>query len=104
MNDPHREIKFTFLCPEKQAVDFKIRVKYDGLTQAAFFQQVMLLYLENADEFLPVLEKIKMKKAKMGITKIRNSFKEIETGKRKMTDLSLTESEKRSLFDLIEES
>ena len=103
MNEPHKQMKFTFTCSEKQAVDFKIRIKYDGLTQSSFFQEVLDLYLSNEGSFLPVLKKIKLKKAKMGKAKIESSLREIRRGKKIIKDLALSDLEKESLFDLIEE-
>ena len=55
MKEPNREVTVTFSCLEKQAVDFKIRVKYDGLTQSSFFQEVLRTYLEGDPEFFPVI-------------------------------------------------
>ena len=102
MNDPNRNVTMTFSCAEKHAVDFKIRIKYDSLTQSSFFQEILRLYLISDPDFLLTLEKIKTNKAKMGKSKVTKSIKEINKGRELMKSLSLTESEKSSLFDLIE--
>lgn len=102
MRDPTREATITFSCVEKQAADFKIRIKYDGLTQSSFFQEVLSLYLESDSDFLEILYKIKTKRARMGKAKITRALKETRKGKKTMENLSLTDSEKSSLFDIIE--
>tara|TARA_B100000927_G_scaffold18019_1_gene13914 strand:+ start:1767 stop:2084 length:318 start_codon:yes stop_codon:yes gene_type:complete len=103
MKEPNREVTVTFSCLEKQAVDFKIRVKYDGLTQSSFFQEVLRTYLEGDPEFFPILEKIKLKRARMGKAKSVNSIKEMYSGQQILKDLGITESDRSALFDLIEE-
>lgn len=102
MKEPNRQVTVTFSCLEKQAVDFKIRVKYDGLTQSSFFQEVLDLYLGGAPEFIPVVEKIKTERARMGKTKNNNSIKEMYTGQQILENLGITDSDKSALFDLIE--
>ncbi len=102
MKEPNRQVTITFSCLEKQAVDFKIRVKYDGLTQSSFFQEVLALYLESAPEFLPILEKIKTERARMGKAKNNNAIKEMYAGQQILENLGITDSDKSALFDLIE--
>ena len=102
MKEPNRQVTVTFSCLEKQAVDFKIRVKYDGLTQSSFFQEVLNLYLKGEPEFLPILEKIKTERARMGKAKNKKSIKELYTGQQILENLGITDSDKSALFDLIE--
>jgi len=96
-----REIKFVFKCLEKQSADFKIRLRHDHLQQTEFFCSIMELYLDNDTDILKVVEKIKKKKY-IGKAKIRQSSTEIERGKTMLKDFALTDSDKESIFDLIE--
>lgn len=96
-----REIKFVFSCLEKQSADFKIRLRHDEIQQTEFFCSIMKLYLSRDVDILKVVEKIKIQK-RIGKNKIRHSSKEIERGTVMLKELALTDSEKESIFDIIE--
>ena len=103
MKEPNKEVTIVFACREKHSVDFKIRIKYDGLTQKIFFEEVLKMYISGEPEMMTVVEKIKFNKRAMGKSKITRAAKELKEGQKLLSDLSLTASERDALFDLIEE-
>ena len=52
-----KEKKICFLIEEKKFIDFKLRLRHDGLTQTSFVSFVIESYLENDSEFQALLLK-----------------------------------------------
>jgi hypothetical protein len=44
--------KIIFTVSERQKEDFKVRLQYDGLTQANFFRAVMSGYLDKNEDMM----------------------------------------------------
>lgn len=103
MRDPNKKVTFAFRCYEKESVDLKIRLGYDNLKQGDFFRSLLKYYIENDSLMRKVVDKIKEERGCMGKRKILRSEKEIIAGKKIEQDLSLSDSDRENLFDLIEE-
>jgi len=99
-----RKVTFTFKCYEKESADLKIRLRYDKLQQTEFFVSVLRMYINNDPSVLDVVEKIKKEKGKMGKNKIRHAQRDLSRGREILKDLGITESDKNSIFDMIESS
>ena len=51
--------KIIFTVSDRQKEDFKIRLQYDGLTQATFFRAVMAGYLDKDGDMMNFLNTFK---------------------------------------------
>lgn len=101
--DHFNKVKIIVSCFEKESADLKIRLKYDGFSQSLFFRSIMRLYVENDEDMLTVVSKIKEKNKTMAKSKIRKSLSEIREGEQLLEDLGITKKDLSELFDIMEE-
>ena len=99
---PNKGVKFVFSVSEKLSADLKIRLRYDNLSQTKFFAGIVKLYLENDEDMIRVIYKVKQSASVMGAKKLNRSKQEIEKGKQIMEQLGITETDKQNIFDMIE--
>ncbi len=99
---PEKIVKFVFSAYEKTSVDLKLRLRYDNLSQVSFFAGIVKLYLENDADMVNVMYKVKQNAAAMGKRKLNRTKKDIEKGNDIMEQLGITDSDKESIFDMIE--
>lgn len=99
---PDKVVKFIFSVYEKLSADLKIRLRYDNLSQTKFFAGIVKLYLENDEDMMKVMYKIKQHAASMGKNKLNRTMKDINRGENIMEQLGITDSDKQNMFDLIE--
>ena len=97
-----KKTTFVFKCFEKESADLKIRLRYDGLTQTAFFRSLMKMYISQDPLMTSLVSKIKEDQKTMGKNKIYKSTKDIANGQKILADLGITESDKDNIFDIIE--
>jgi uncharacterized protein YjiS (DUF1127 family) len=102
MRDPNKNVTFVFRCYEKESADLKIRLKYDGLQQGEFFRSILKMYVSQDPLVMTVVEEIKKNKKTMGRRKLTSTSKDLERGKKLLSDLGITESDKQDIFDMIE--
>jgi len=102
MNYPDKKVSFVFYCQEKDSVDLKIRLRYDGLKQSQFFTEILKMYTSQDPLILELVEKIKHKNKTMGIKRLKNTKKDYENAIIMQEDLGLSPCEKKELFDIIE--
>jgi len=76
-----------------------IRLKHDGLSQAAFFRHLITGYIENDDRIHDFINEVKPQSK----SRVAKSEKLRQTGKEKLTDLGLSEQQVVDIFDLIAE-
>mgnify|MGYP001173307066 CR=1 FL=1 len=96
MNNIKDTCSLTFRHFEKSVADFKIRLRYDNLTQTQFFRSIVDMYLSNDPKILSVIEKVKEKEKSMGKAKRKKAKAEAESS------ICFSNREKQDLFDLIE--
>lgn len=94
--------KICFFVDEKAIVDFKLKLRHDGLKQTDFFKSVIYLYLDHPDMFLQMLEKIKNNESKFSKTRIAKTIDLYKKGIKNMKNYSLSEEEKNNVFDILE--
>tara|TARA_B100001057_G_scaffold491140_1_gene580778 strand:- start:4223 stop:4552 length:330 start_codon:yes stop_codon:yes gene_type:complete len=104
MRDPNKNATFTFYCYEKESIDLKVRLRYDGLKQSEFFRTLLKMYVEKDPLMLDVVEKIKEQQKIMGKNKLKNNKKDYERSDQLLRDLGIASSDKDALFDLIEQT
>ena len=99
---PSKVVKFVFSAYEKVSADLKIRLRYDNLSQTKFFAGIVKLYLENDEDMMRVIYKVKQNTQVMGRKKLDRTIQDIKKGKDIMEKLGITESDKQNIFDMIE--
>ena len=102
MRDPAKNVTFVFYCYEKESADLKIRLRYDGLKQSEFFRTLLKMYVSQDPLMLQIVERIKQNQKVMGKKRLRNTSKDYEDSDKILKDLGITESDKQSIFDMIE--
>ena len=95
-------VSLVFRIDEKLSADFKLRLRYDNLSQGKFFAGIADLYLKNDPDILKVLHKIKQNNSVMGAQKLKRTKKDFDSAIDTLQELGITESEKQDIFDLIE--
>ena len=103
MRHPTDKVNFVVSCLEHEAVELKLRLRYDNLAQSAFFRSLMRLYIQNDPTMMVLVERVKSSQKSMGKKKIYKSKKEIEKGNDILEQLGISDSDKEDIFDIIEE-
>ena len=102
MRDPNKNTKFVFYCYEKESVDLKIRLRYDGLTQSGFFRALLEKYINKDPAMLQMVESIKQERTSMGKKRLNKAKRDYESGLDLLEELGITDSDKQNIFDMIE--
>jgi hypothetical protein len=102
MRDPAKNVTFVFYCYEKESADLKIRLRYDGLKQSEFFRTLLKMYVSQDPLMLQIVERIKQNQKVMGKKRLTKTNKDYEESDKILKDLGITESDKQSIFDMIE--
>jgi hypothetical protein len=102
MNNPDKNVKFVFYCYERESVELKIRLRYDGMTQSGFFRALLEKYVNKDPAMLEIVEKIKQEKTSMGRKRLNKTKKDYESGIAALEELGITDSDKQDIFDMIE--
>ena len=96
--------KIFFEEEENAYAKLKIRLFYDKLKQGVFFREVVSMYTSLDPDMCRVVEKIKLKNKAMGKKKLQKTRSELISGRELEADLGLSDEERESLYDIIEES
>ena len=104
MENDKKQVTFSFSCLEQESVNLKIRLRYDNLKQKTFFVSLLKMYIDKHPGMIKIVEEIKLSTGAMGKKKTLKATKEIEKGNSILSDLGITDSEKESIFDMIEMS
>lgn len=102
MRDPEKNVTFVFYCYEKESADLKIRLRYDGLKQSEFFRTLLKMYVSQDPLMLQIVERIKQNQKVMGKKRLQKTKKDYEDSDKILKELGITESDKQSIFDMIE--
>jgi hypothetical protein len=104
VRDPNKNVTFVFYCYEKESIDLKVRLRYDGLKQSEFFRTLLKMYVEKDPLMLDIVEKIKEEQKIMGKNKLKNNKKDYQRSDQLLSDLGIDKTDKESMFDLIEQT
>jgi len=96
--------KIVFYDSDKRYADLKIRLEYDGLSQAKFFRGILTGYLLQDPDILNFVDKMKAEKHKNSSIKKRNKKSRalISEGTEALNRLLLDEDEIENIFDILE--
>ena len=95
-------VKLVFKCQEKESADLKIRLRHDGLQQGQFFRAIMRMYNSQHPLMISLVAQIKEESKVMGKRRVRLSNSDLKKGRNLLEDLGITQTDKESLFELIE--
>ena len=98
-----QEKRILFTDTDKRHADLKLRLHYDGLTQADFFRSLITGYLEKDENIMNFIAGVQESKNIHSKQKRAKSKKLEEEGENLMKKLGLGEEEIENIFDLLEE-
>jgi len=91
--------KVVFTDNDHRHAKLIVRLRYDGLTQSAFFRHIISGYLQEDERIVSFIDEVK-KQAK---NKKSKSFRLRQNGKQLLHDMALNDGEIENIFDLISE-
>tara|TARA_R100000008_G_C3539109_1_gene143756 strand:+ start:181 stop:498 length:318 start_codon:yes stop_codon:yes gene_type:complete len=97
-----REKRILFKDTDKRHADLKLRLHYDGLTQADFFRSLITGYLEKDKNIMNFIAGIQEGKNIHSKEKRTKSLKLQEEGEDLMKKFGLEQEEIENIFDLLE--
>lgn len=94
--------KIIFTVSERQKEDFKIRLQYDGLTQASFFRAVMSGYLKKDPDLMSFLNVFKETEGIHNKQQRKKVLKGVEEAQKTKNLFALDDDEVENIFDILE--
>ncbi len=102
MDYGHNEKKVVFYETDKRHADLKVRLRYDGLTQQKFFNSIITGYLEQQEEIVKFIAKLKDQSGIHSKAKRAKSKRMYERRSSTIDKFALNSDEIESIFDMIE--
>ena len=99
---PEKTKKIIFTVSERQKEDFKVRLQYDGLTQAHFFRAIMNGYINKDEDLIKYLGTFKADNKIHNIPQRKKVEKGIAEAKSTKNLFALEDDEVENIFDLLE--
>ena len=93
--------KICFEALEHDYANLRIRLKYDKISLAGFFNLMISSYLSKDLSLLSIIEKHKVDNRLMGRSRAQESTKDVERGFEILDELGITSDDREHLFDLI---
>ena len=94
--------KIIFTVSERQKEDFKVRLQYDGLTQANFFRAVMSGYLDKNEDMMNFLNTFKEDNGIHNKQQRKKVVKGVQESKQTKNLFALDDDEVENIFDILE--
>tara|TARA_Y100000310_G_scaffold318245_1_gene372068 strand:- start:130 stop:456 length:327 start_codon:yes stop_codon:yes gene_type:complete len=95
--------KIVFHDTDKRHADLKIRLHYDGFTQAGFFRAMISGYLNKDPAVIDFIQRVKEERNIQSIKKRKNSKRLLEAGEEVKSKFSIfKDGEVENIFDIIE--
>lgn len=95
--------KVVFYDTDKRHANLKIRLHYDGLTQAGFFRAMVTGYLDKDPAIIDFIQRLKNDNGIQSIKKRRGSEELLQKGEETERKFSLLEDDEvENIFDMIE--
>jgi len=94
--------RIVFEDTDKRHADLKIRLDYDGISQALFFRSLITGYLEKNEHMIKFIEEVQERNNIHSQQKRIKSAELIENGKQTIKNFGLDEEEVEDIFDLLE--
>ena len=97
--------KIVFYDSDKRYADLKVRLEYDGLSQAKFFRGILTGYLLQDPDILNFIDKLKAEKQKNSSKKKRNKKTKHSISycqaKKKQKTFSIFQKKKNLVFKML---
>jgi len=94
--------RIVFEDTDKRHADLKIRLDYDGISQALFFRSLITGYLEKNEHMIKFIEEVQERNNIHSQQKRIKSAELREKGKQTIKNFGLDEEEVEDIFDLLE--
>lgn len=88
---------------EKLILDFKIKLRNDGLSHHSFFREVMSLYVSSDPAFEQSLDIILHKASKLSAAKLRVSKGLRAKANNNLSEIIMSEEDKKNIYSLLEQ-
>ena len=95
--------QLSFKTTEKRVLDFKIKLRNDGITYADFLREVVNLYVSSHPSFEACLEAILDNKSKLSNAKLLKSKSLRSQAQGKLSEVTMTEEDKERIYSLLEQ-
>ena len=82
----------------------KVRLQYDGISQAEFFRSFITGYLENDQYIVDFIRKYKEANKKMGKRNMKYTQKDLEEAEDILGKFGIKDDELENIFDIIAKS
>lgn len=91
-----------FADSDKRHAELLVKLRRDGLSRADFFREIISGYINNNEDLVSFITKVKREKGRVGKKKIDKVYQSIKEGDELMQKLGLTDDDIDFVFDLIE--
>lgn len=103
MTEPsQKEKRVVIKLPEKRHADFKVRLRYDEMSQTAFYRAVTEAYISQDELFLQFLENYKKKSGAYSAHKKRRLVIDKQEREQNVKNFALGSDDIESIYDLVE--
>jgi hypothetical protein len=92
-----------FTDSDKRYADFRLRIHYDGLRQGEFFRGILIGYLENDEDLMRFINKLKRKVERLSQRKLKQQKKSDKKKREIGKKFALNSNEIENIFDMIEQ-
>jgi len=96
--------KVIFSDTDVRHAQLKVRLQYDGISQAEFFRSFITGYLENDKHILDFIKRYKEKHNKMSQRNMKYTQKDIEEAEDILGKFGIKDDELENIFDIIAKS
>jgi len=93
----------SFHIGEKEYVDFKIKLRHDGLSQQKLLGRLVEFYINNPSFFEIVLKEVMELDSSFSKSRVALSLDAYSEGIKNVAKYSMSEEEKEQLYSLLEE-
>ena len=91
-----------FADSDKRHAELLVKLRRDGLSRADFFREIISGYINNNEDLVSFITKVKREKGRVGKKKIDKVYQSIKDGDELMQKLGLNDDDIDFVFDLIE--
>lgn len=95
--------QLSFKTTEKKVLDFKIKLRSDGITYADFLREIVNLYVTSHPSFEGCLSVILENKSRLSGTKLLRSKNLRSKAQGKLSEVVMTDEDKDRIYSLLEQ-
>ena len=103
-NKTNNKKRVIFSDTDVRHAKLKVRLQYDGISQADFFRSFITGYLENDKNIVDFIKKFKEDNKKMSKRNMKYAQKDIEEAEDILGKFGIKDDELENIFDIIAKS